>query len=154
VIFWPLGHLRNLYLHLVIANDLSLAIGSIRVDWKVRLMQLRPQFNSYNLMHKQDKKINKTQGRWLDASGLDLITTMLASSQLDACGPSNTHRTCSAWNSDSGFTWSTRIYKRWQQLTSVIHGVQSAIWCMIMSILILLTFTNYFTNLPIAFLIY
>jgi hypothetical protein len=43
-----------LHLHLAIANSLSLAIGSIRVDWKVSLMQLRHQFNSYNLMHKQE----------------------------------------------------------------------------------------------------
>jgi hypothetical protein len=45
---------RNLYLSLAIANDLSLAIGLTRVDWKVRLMQLRSQFNFYNLMHKQE----------------------------------------------------------------------------------------------------
>jgi hypothetical protein len=45
---------RILYLRLAIANDLSLAIGSTRVDWKVSLMQLQPQFNSYNLMHKQE----------------------------------------------------------------------------------------------------
>jgi hypothetical protein len=43
-----------LYLRLAIANELSLAIGSTRVDWKVSLVQLRPQFNSYNLMHKQE----------------------------------------------------------------------------------------------------
>jgi hypothetical protein len=43
---------RNLYLHLVIANDISLAIRSAMVNWKVSLMQLRPQFNSYNLMLK------------------------------------------------------------------------------------------------------
>jgi hypothetical protein len=44
----------NLYLHLAIANGLSLAIGSTRVDWKVSLMQLRHQFNSYNLMDKKE----------------------------------------------------------------------------------------------------
>jgi hypothetical protein len=52
---WSFDHSAiycNLYLHLVIANNLSLVIGSIRVDWKVSLMQLRPQFNSYNLLHK------------------------------------------------------------------------------------------------------
>jgi hypothetical protein len=42
----------NLHLCLAIASSLSLAIGSTRVDWKVSLMQLRHQFNSYNLMHK------------------------------------------------------------------------------------------------------
>jgi hypothetical protein len=31
---------RNLYIRLAIANDLSRTIGSIRVDWKVSLMQL------------------------------------------------------------------------------------------------------------------
>jgi hypothetical protein len=54
---WPSNHSAiycNLHLCLAIANDLSLAIGSTRVDWKVSLMQLRPQFNSYNLMHKQE----------------------------------------------------------------------------------------------------
>jgi hypothetical protein len=54
---WSSDHLaiyRNLQLHLAIANNLSLAIGSTRVDWKVSLMQLRPQFNSYNLMHNQE----------------------------------------------------------------------------------------------------
>jgi hypothetical protein len=45
---------HNLHLFLVIANDLSLAIGSTRVDWKVTLMQLGHQFNSYNLMHNQE----------------------------------------------------------------------------------------------------
>jgi hypothetical protein len=44
----------NLHLCLAIANDLSLAIGSTRVDWKVSLMQLRHQFNFCNLMHKQE----------------------------------------------------------------------------------------------------
>jgi hypothetical protein len=40
----------GLQLRLAIANDLSLAIGSLRIDRKVILMQLRHQFNSYNLM--------------------------------------------------------------------------------------------------------
>jgi hypothetical protein len=54
---WSFNHsaiYRNLQLRLAIANDLSLAIGSTRVDWKVSLMQLWPQFNSYNLMHNQE----------------------------------------------------------------------------------------------------
>jgi hypothetical protein len=54
---WSFDHsavYHNLQLHLAIANDLSLAIGSTWVDWKVSLMQLRPQFNSYNLMHNQE----------------------------------------------------------------------------------------------------
>jgi hypothetical protein len=42
---------RSLQLRLAIANDLSLAIGSTRVDWKVTLMQLGYHINSYNLMH-------------------------------------------------------------------------------------------------------
>jgi hypothetical protein len=41
----------------VTANDLSLAIGSTRVDWKVTLMQLGHQFNYYNLMHNQESQI-------------------------------------------------------------------------------------------------
>jgi hypothetical protein len=42
---------RGLQLRLAIANDLSLAIGSTRADWKVTLMQLGYHRNSYNLMH-------------------------------------------------------------------------------------------------------
>jgi hypothetical protein len=42
---------RGLQLCLAIANDLSLAIESTRVDWKVTLMQLGYHLNSYNLMH-------------------------------------------------------------------------------------------------------
>jgi hypothetical protein len=42
---------RRLYLRLVIPNDLSLAIGSKRIDQKVIVMQLGTKFNSYNLMH-------------------------------------------------------------------------------------------------------
>jgi hypothetical protein len=48
---------RGLQLCLAITNDLSLAIGSTRVDWKVSLMQLRHLFNSYNLMHKQESSL-------------------------------------------------------------------------------------------------
>jgi hypothetical protein len=45
---------RDLQLCLVIANDLSLAIGSSRIDRKVTLLQLGHQFNSYILMHIQE----------------------------------------------------------------------------------------------------
>jgi hypothetical protein len=51
---WSFDHsalYRVLQLRLAIANDLSLVIGSIRVDWKVTLMQLGYHINSYNLMH-------------------------------------------------------------------------------------------------------
>jgi hypothetical protein len=44
---------HGLLLRLAIANDLSLTIGFRRINWKVILMQLGHQFNSYNLMHKQ-----------------------------------------------------------------------------------------------------
>jgi hypothetical protein len=55
---WSSNHstiYHNLHLHLAIANDLSLVIGStwVRVVWKVTLMQLGHKFNSYNLMHNQ-----------------------------------------------------------------------------------------------------
>jgi hypothetical protein len=49
----------------------------------------------YNQIKNKVKLQNRRQGRLLDTPGLALITTMLASSQLDACGPPNTHRTCS-----------------------------------------------------------
>jgi hypothetical protein len=51
---WSSNHValyHGLQLRLAIDNDLSLAIGSARVDWKVTLMQLRYHLNSYNLMH-------------------------------------------------------------------------------------------------------
>jgi hypothetical protein len=44
----------GLQLRLARANDLSLAIGSSRIDQKVTLMQLGRQFNSYNLVHNQE----------------------------------------------------------------------------------------------------
>jgi hypothetical protein len=54
---WSSNHpviYHGLQLRLAIANDLSLAIGSSRIDQKVTLMQLGHQFNSYNLMHIQE----------------------------------------------------------------------------------------------------
>jgi hypothetical protein len=54
---WSSNHsaiYRGLQLCLAIANDLSLAIGSSRIDSKVTLMQVVHQFNSYNLMHNQE----------------------------------------------------------------------------------------------------
>jgi hypothetical protein len=45
---------HSLHLHLVMTNDLSLAIGVIRIDQKVVVMQLGYQINSYNLMHIQE----------------------------------------------------------------------------------------------------
>jgi hypothetical protein len=54
---WSSNHstiYRDLQLHIAITNNLSLAIESTRVDWKVSLMQLRHPFNSYDLMHKQE----------------------------------------------------------------------------------------------------
>jgi hypothetical protein len=54
---WSFDHsaiYSDLPLCLAKPNDLSLAIGLTRVDWKVSLMQLRHPFNSYNLMHKQE----------------------------------------------------------------------------------------------------
>jgi hypothetical protein len=49
---------RNLHLHLAIANNLSLAIGSSMIDRKVALMQLGHQFNSYQ-PNAQSRIINK-----------------------------------------------------------------------------------------------
>jgi hypothetical protein len=57
---WSFDHsalYQNVYLCLAIANDLSLAIGFTRIDQKVTLIQIRHQFNSYNLMHIQESKI-------------------------------------------------------------------------------------------------
>jgi hypothetical protein len=53
-----------------------------------------------DLMHNQVKhKVklqNKRQGNWLNAPELAMITKLLASSELDTCGPTNTPWTCSA----------------------------------------------------------
>jgi hypothetical protein len=54
---WSSNHsaiYRVLQLCQAIANDLSLALGSSRIDRKVTLMQLGHQLNSYNLMHIQE----------------------------------------------------------------------------------------------------
>jgi hypothetical protein len=51
---WSFDHsviYRSLHLRLAIGNDLSLAVGVTRIDWKVVIMQLGYQANSYNLMH-------------------------------------------------------------------------------------------------------
>jgi hypothetical protein len=45
---------HSLHLCLAIANDLSLALGFTRIDREGHLVQLGPQFNSYNLMHNQE----------------------------------------------------------------------------------------------------
>jgi hypothetical protein len=45
---------HNLQLYLAIANDLSLAIGSSRIDRKVTLMQLGFNSTPLNLMHNQE----------------------------------------------------------------------------------------------------
>jgi hypothetical protein len=45
---------HGLQLYLAIANDLSLVIGSSRIDRMVTLIQLGHQFNSYNLMYIQE----------------------------------------------------------------------------------------------------
>jgi hypothetical protein len=45
---------RNLQLHLAIANDISLSIGSSRIDQKVTLMQLDINLIAINLMHNQE----------------------------------------------------------------------------------------------------
>jgi hypothetical protein len=44
----------GLQLRLAIDNELSLAIGSSRIDSNVTLMQLGNQLKSYNLMHIQE----------------------------------------------------------------------------------------------------
>jgi hypothetical protein len=57
---WSFDHSAlycGLQLCLAIANDLSLAIGSSRIDRKVTLMQIGQQFDSYNLMHIQESEI-------------------------------------------------------------------------------------------------
>jgi hypothetical protein len=54
---WSSNHsaiYRNLYLHLAITNDLSLAIGSSRIDRKVTLMHLDINSTPINLMHNQE----------------------------------------------------------------------------------------------------
>jgi hypothetical protein len=54
---WSFDHLTiyyNIHLRLPIANDLSLAVGFIRIDQKVTLMQQEYQFNYYNLIHIQE----------------------------------------------------------------------------------------------------
>jgi hypothetical protein len=48
---------HDIQLHLAIANDLYLAIGSKKIDQKVILLQLWYQSNSYNLMHNQESEI-------------------------------------------------------------------------------------------------
>jgi predicted XRE-type DNA-binding protein len=57
VVTWSSDHstiYRNLQLRQTIVNDLSLAIGSSRIDQKVTLMQLGVNSTSINVMHNQE----------------------------------------------------------------------------------------------------
>jgi hypothetical protein len=54
---WSFDHsaiYSNLQLRLVIANNLSLAIGSSRIDQKVTLMHLGINSTPINLLHNQE----------------------------------------------------------------------------------------------------
>jgi hypothetical protein len=42
--------------------------------------------------------------------------------------------------------------QRWPQLKSAMYEIQSAIWCMNRSIILILTHKSHFTNLPLTFL--
>jgi hypothetical protein len=116
---WSFDHsaiYRGLPLCLAIANDIYLAIWSTKnrsknnlTATKVSIQLLQP--NSQSRIRNKIKFINKTQEWWLDAPGLALIITMLASSQLDACGHPNTNRTWSAWISIFGSVWSSTYVK-------------------------------------------
>jgi hypothetical protein len=56
-VMWSFDHsaiYHNLQLRLAIANDLSLAIGSSRIDQKVTLMQLGINSTPINLTHNQE----------------------------------------------------------------------------------------------------
>jgi hypothetical protein len=121
---------------------------------KFQCVSCRYHTTHINLMHNHnetyDKIQIKRQGALLNAPGLALITTILASLPLDTCGSPNTLRTYSTWNSNSSSAWSTCICKRWPQLNSAMHWVQSAIWCRIKIILISLILISYFTNLPLT----
>jgi hypothetical protein len=79
-ITWYFDHTtiyRGLHLRLAKTIDLSLAIGSTRMDQKVILLQLRHHFTSYNLMRKQDSYLrykDKQNSRIdFDAPGLALL---------------------------------------------------------------------------------
>jgi hypothetical protein len=57
IVRWSFNHptiYHGIHLCLDIANDLYLAIGVTWIDQKVTIIQLRYQFNSYNLVHIQE----------------------------------------------------------------------------------------------------
>jgi hypothetical protein len=75
-------------------------MGVTRIKRKINLNANRVSTSSYrpNAQSKIDQKVKvyiKRKGAWLNPLGLTLITTMLASSQLDVSRPPNTHWTCS-----------------------------------------------------------
>jgi hypothetical protein len=98
----------NLHSTSTIIYHLSIALlmvshhkmGVTRIKRKINLNANRVSTSSYrpNAQSKIDQKVKvyiKRKGAWLNPLGLVLITTMLASSQLDVSRPPNTHWTCS-----------------------------------------------------------
>jgi hypothetical protein len=157
---WSFDHsaiYRGLLLCLAIANNISLALGFTRIDRRDNLMQLGHQSNSYNLMHTQESQIaykGKQKSRTvvrctracLDHNNVSILATWhLWSSEhlLDLL-----HLNFRLW-----LHVIYQICKRWSQLNSAMCGVQSVIWCMIKSILLILIHKSHFTNLPLAFLL-
>jgi hypothetical protein len=75
-------------------------MGVTRIKRKINLNANRVSTSSYrpNAQSKIEQKVKvyiKRKGAWLNPLGLALITTMLASSQLDVSRPPNTYWTCS-----------------------------------------------------------
>jgi hypothetical protein len=135
---WSFDHsaiYRDLYLCLVIANDLSLGIWFTRIDQKVTLMQLAHQFNSYNLMHNQE-----AQSRYKDKQNSRIVVRCTG-----VCFDHNNVSiitTWRLWTFKHSFDllrlnfrfWLHVIYpymhKYEPKLKCAMHEMQNATWCM------------------------
>jgi hypothetical protein len=98
---WPPSHSISTELTTIACYCLKIVNKGIKGNQEGKHNASSVSLNSYkfkctikqNIIIKIERKV---KGDWWDASGLALIISMLASLQLDACEPPNTHWTCSA----------------------------------------------------------
>jgi hypothetical protein len=152
---WSSDHLaiyHNLHLRLAITNDVSLAMGIIRIDQKGILMQLGHQSNLYDLMHKQeshsrykDKQNSRTVVRY--TGGLSWLQQYLHSWHLALVDHHTPFRISHFGSTETRS--SKCISMRWDQNVQCMRC--KCIWCVNKNNLSISTLTSYFTNLLPSF---
>jgi hypothetical protein len=118
---------RDPHLRLAIANDLSPAIGITRIDqkWpyetKASIQHLWPNAHPRIIIKQKEKQSSRTVVR--------CTRVCLALAQGE----------CPRLVLAPAAPWVTQIAQVWDTNKSAMHGVQSTMWCMIRSIVLVLT---------------